>query len=232
MPAPLVTRRKKKRKRSLLLTYRWLLPVLAGVGMIAWLATGPQWSRNRISEPPDRLMPGYIADIHIVSGEFQRFYGRTLDDPGVTQAFQQASRHVRAHDYSTAIGLLEQVSKVAAVPAVFNNLGLVYAEVNDRARAINAFRQALARDANYKAVRSNLDRLTDLIALGTGPVSRELESNNTVSQANAIAPGKPVDGDIEAAVNDVDFFSVTTPLSPRSNCHRDHLPVQHPPARA
>jgi hypothetical protein len=110
---------------------------------------------------------------------------------------------------------LERVSKVAAVPVVFNNLGVLYAELNDKSRAIDAFREALARDADYKPVRVNLDRLKDVIALGAGPVSREVEPNDDMTLANIIAPGKAVEGEIEAAVNDVDFFRVTTPPPPR-----------------
>ena len=107
------------------------------------------------------------------------------------------------------------MSKVAAVPVVFNNLGVLYAELNDKSRAINAFREALARDLDYRPVRSNLDRMKDVMALGADPVSREVEPNNNMTVANIIAPGKPVEGEIEAAVNDVDFFRVTTPPAPR-----------------
>jgi hypothetical protein len=46
-------------------------------------------------------------------------------------------------------------------------------------------------------------------------VSREVESNNTIATANIIAPGKAVEGEIDAAVDDVDFFRVTTPPPPR-----------------
>jgi len=98
---------------------------------------------------------------------------------------------------------------------VFNNMGVLYAELNDKSRAVNAFREALARDLDYQPVRLNLDRLKDVMALGADPVSRELEPNNTPILANLMAPGKPVEGEIEAAVDDVDFFRITTPPAPR-----------------
>ena len=86
--------------------------------------------------------------------------------------------------------MLEQVAKVAAVPVVFNNLGVLYAEFNDRSRSINAFREALARDMDYQPVRLNLDRLKDVMALGADPVSREIESNNTRDSGQHHRPGK------------------------------------------
>ena len=88
------------------------------------------------------------------------------------------------------MGLLEQVSKVAAVPVVFNNLGRPVCELNDKSRAINAFREALARDMDYRPVRLNLDRMKDVMALGVDPVSHEVESNNSATLANIIMPGK------------------------------------------
>jgi hypothetical protein len=216
MAAPLVKRKKKKNQyRPLVRKYWWLVPVLACVGMIGWLATGPQWSRPRISPPTGRMMPGYIAGAQNITQEYQHFYGKPLNNAEVERAFEQAGQRMRAMDYSNAVGLLEQVSKVAAVPVVFNNLGVLYAELNDKSRAINAFRDALARDMDYKPVRLNLDRLKDVMALGADPVSREVESNDNMTLANIIAPGKAVEGEIEAAVNDVDFFRVTIPPAPR-----------------
>jgi tetratricopeptide (TPR) repeat protein len=215
MAATQVKRKRKKTKQSLVRRYWWLVPALVCVGMIGWLATGPQWSRPRISPPTGRMMPGYIANAQDMSQEYQHFYGKPLSNSEVERWFEQANQRVRANDYSNAVGLLEQVSKVAAVPVVFNNLGVLYAELNDKSRAINAFREALARNMDYRPVRVNLERLKDVMALGADPVSREVESNDSMASANIIATGKAVEGEIDAAINDVDFFRVTTPPAPR-----------------
>jgi hypothetical protein len=69
--------------------------------------------------------------------------GKPLSNAEIERAFEQADLRVRAKDYSNAVGLLEQVSKVAAVPVVFNDPGVLYAVLNDKSRAINAFREAL-----------------------------------------------------------------------------------------
>src|ERR1035438_2552588 len=215
MAAPTLNRKKKKkRRRSLVLKYWWLAPVLGCVAMIGWLATGPQWSRARIFMPGGKPIAGYAANPQKMTQEYRHFYGKPLNNPEIERAFVQAGQHVSVNDYTSAVGLLEQVSEVASVPVVFNNLGLLYAELNDKSRAISAFREALGRDMDYAAARSNLDRLKDVVALG-GAVTREVEPNNDTNQANIVALGKAVEGEIDAAVDDDDFFRVITPPAPR-----------------
>ena len=215
MASPSVRRRKKKSGPSLVRKYWWLVPVLACVGMIGWVATGPRWSRGLLRAPARQPITGYIAGASVMLQEYQHFYGKPLSNAEAELAFNQASQRVAAKDYSTAVGLLERVSRVAAVPIVFNNLGVLYAELNDKTRAITAFREALSRDTNYQTVRLNLERMRDIMAMGADPLTHELESNNSISVANLIAPDKPVDGEIEAAVGDEDYFRVTTPPAPR-----------------
>ena len=214
MAAPTLKRKKKKRRRSLVLKYWCLPPVLGCVAMIGWLATGPQWSRARILRPWGKPVAGYVADTRKLTQEYRNFYGKALNNAEIERGFEQASQRVSLNDYSTAVGLLEQVSKVASVPVVFNNLGVLYAALNDESRAINAFREALGRDMDYQAARWNLDRMKDVMTLG-GAVTREVEPNNDTNQANIIALGKAVEGEIDAAVDDDDFFRVTTPPAPR-----------------
>jgi hypothetical protein len=215
MAAPQIKRKKKKHGQSLIRKYWLLVPVLLGVGMIGWIATGPRWSRARINRPGRKTLVGYMADTQTMRQEYVHYYGKPLHNAEIEGGFDQASERMGAGDYSNALGLLEQVSKTAAVPVVFNNLGVLYAELNDRARSINAFREALARDIDYRPVRLNLARMKDVIALGADPVTHEVESNNSGTLANRITPGKAVEAEIAVAVDDVDYFRVTTPPAPR-----------------
>ena len=215
MAAPPIKRKKKKHSRSLVRKYWSLVPVLVGVGMIGWIATGPRWSRARIKRPGAKTIAGYVADTRKMTQEYVYYYGKPLNSPDIERGFDQANERLSDGDFSNAVGLLQQVSKVASVPVVFNNLGVLYVELNDKARAINAFREALARDIDYRPVRLNLERMKDVMALGVDPVTHEVESNNSATLANIIMPGKAVEADIEAGVGDVDYFRVTTPPAPR-----------------
>ena len=215
MAAPPIKRKKKKHSRSLVRKYWSLVPVLVGVGMIGWIATGPKWSRARIKRPGGKTIAGYVADTQKMTQEYVHYYGKPLNNSEIERGFDQANERLSDGDFSNAVGLLEQVSKVASVPVVFNNLGVLYVELNDKARAINAFREALARDIDYRAVRLNLERMKDVMALGVDPVTHEVESNNSATLGNIIMPGKTVEAEIEAGVGDVDYFRVTTPPAPR-----------------
>ena len=215
MAAPPIRRKTKRKSESRVRKYWWLVPVFGFVGMIGWVATGPRWTRAPLSTRVAKPIVGYVASTPIMTQEYAHFYGKPLNNPGIEQAFDQANQRVKGEDYVNAVELLEQVSKVAAVPVVFNNLGVLYAELYDTSKAINAFREALARDIDYPAVRSNLKRLKDVIALGADPVTREVEPNDNAALANTIAPGKAVEGEIDSAFNDVDYFRVTTPPAPR-----------------
>src|ERR1035441_10777362 len=73
MAAPTLKRKKKKRRRSLVLKYWCLPPVLGCVAMIAWLATGPQWSRARILRPWGKPVAGYVADTRKLTQEYRNF---------------------------------------------------------------------------------------------------------------------------------------------------------------
>jgi hypothetical protein len=210
-----VRRKKTKRSPSLAGKYWWVVPVLACVGLIGWVATGPRWSRPQIGTPDDKPISGYVASTQKLAEEYGHFYGQPLHNAAIEQGFAHANQRVSAKDYTGAVGLLGQVAKLAAVPVVFNDLGVLYAELNDTPRAIHAFREALTRDIDYPAVRLNLDRMKDVMAVSARPVTREVEPNNDVSLANTIALGKPVEGVIDAGVEDVDYFRITTPPAPR-----------------
>jgi tetratricopeptide (TPR) repeat protein len=217
MAAPEPVRKRKKTKRQSRLRKNWWLAlVLGGLVLVFWVATGPRWTRARIVlTPPRKPISGYLGSLATLQLEYARYYGGALESNEVKHDFELAGKRVAAKDYTSAAGLLEQVAKTAAVPQVYNNLGVLYVELEDKSRAINAFREALARDINYGPARTNLERMPDLMQLGAEPVTREVEPNNSITLANIIAPGRSTDGEIEAAVNDVDCFRVTTPPAPR-----------------
>jgi hypothetical protein len=207
---------KNNREASKVRRYWWLAPVLLVVAFIGWVATGPEWSRPRTGNPtvPD-LPPGYVSAYATVVQEYQRFEGHPLQDKELGGRFDSATQLMKQHDYGAAADALEEVAKKAAVPAVFNDLGLVYLALNDRGHAVNSFREALSRDIDYPQVRQNLERLKEIGFENATPLTQEIEPNNTLLLANIIAPDKVVEGEIMPAVGDIDCYKVTTPKAPR-----------------
>jgi len=163
---------------------------------------------------PDLLI-GYISDPAFVDREYQLYYGKPSENPIPTRNFQLAAKLARTRSYAKAADILESVSKQAAVPAVFNNLGLLYAELNDWQRAGSAFREALARDGKYPMVLANLERLKGFTADIAAPLTREVEPNNNRFTANLVTIGTPVEGEITPSTGDIDFFRCSFPPAPR-----------------
>ena len=203
-------RRVRTRRRPFLLRYGWV--ILAGTVVVA----AGLWFRALASSGRQaKALPGYISDTATLDQEYQRFHGKALGDTDVRQQFEKAAKLTGQGEYNGAILLLENISKKAAVPAVFNDMGLLYAQLDDRARAVVSFRDALARDFEYAPVRQNLYRLRGFTSNSADPVSEELEPNNNIQNANVIAVDKPVEAEISQLDDDMDVYKVTSPPAPR-----------------
>ena len=144
----------------------------------------------------------------------QQYQGKGIEDADVLRQWQEAAADVRNAQYADALARLEAAAQQAQVPVVFNNLGVLYAKLNDGPRAIQAFREALVRDSQYQPVRFNMNRLK-FLPNAADPVTHEIEPNGTLSLANVIGLGMPVEGEISAGLNDVDCYRLTSPPSPR-----------------
>ena len=202
---------RRTKKRSSLLSRFWWLGLVAlavAVGGASFVFRPRDLSRQQPVE-------GYVMDPGELAGEYARLQGKPLESPDAAHNFQQAAVLMLHRDFAGAAALLEQVAKAAPVPVVYNDLGVLYAELNDRARAVDAFRQALSRDASYGPVRANMQRLRGFTSDSTAPVTREIEPNNSPMLANFIALDSPVDAEIAAGTNDSDTFRVNSPPAPR-----------------
>jgi hypothetical protein len=199
---------RRHRRRPLLIRYWWAVPLVA----IAAIAPA-LW--NRLSNPHATTrdpLPGYIADDGKIEEEYLTFTGKPLD-PAAESEFDRATQLMRGGNYANAVMVLEATAKDIPVPAVFNDLGVLYGKLKDGSHAIKAFRDALARDHDYAPVRANLKRMN--MAGSLDPGETELEPNNDITHANAVWLDRPVQGTIAPGVGDVDSFWFTTPRPPR-----------------
>jgi tetratricopeptide (TPR) repeat protein len=204
---PTLVREKRKRSKYPL---HWYIIALfsAGAGIWAWIAL--------TSQKGPFVLPGYVTSAEVFEQEFLRFFGKSGHSADAEEKFQRAATAMTNRDFSGAAVLLEEASKQAAIPVVFNDLGVLYARVDDAARAVNAFREALARDDAYLATRQNLERLKGLAQANTAyPVTHEIEPNAPLAYANLISLGKSVDAEIAGNESDVDWYRLSAPVPPR-----------------
>ena len=109
---------------------------------------------------------------------------------------------------------MQGVVAAAPVPAVYNNLGVLYANVGDLLNAREAFRAALSRDPGYGPARANLAGLKFPGLAADQPVTQEVEPNNSPVQPNVIALGLRVAAAVENQ-GDKDCFRFQAPPRPR-----------------
>jgi hypothetical protein len=177
--------------------------VFVGYGMI-----GRHFAHAKLAHSG---VPGYLDNVVQLREEYLKFYGRPLVSAEIEARFSAARKSMMRRDYLGAAVQLDHLASEAAVPVVFNNLALMYANLNDRTRTANAFREALVRDSSHAAVRSNLQRLK---CEACGLLARETEPNNLPADANLIPIDTPVDADLNDPP-DVDWFKCVTPPTPR-----------------
>jgi hypothetical protein len=170
------------------------------------------------SRPHRGPVPGYEERVEVLQREYQDFYGKLMSDPGAERLFEDAAREVAGRRYGPAIGLLRDAVREAALPVIFNDLGILLAETGDRTQAAIAFQEALARDPRDTLAQSNATRLGFSVEM-TRPVTTEVEPNNSSINANLLALGKDVSA--EMGSGDSDFFRFIVPPVPR-----DHIAIE------
>jgi tetratricopeptide (TPR) repeat protein len=214
-PGPHGRRRvRRHRHRPLLVRFWWVVPVVVFVAMAPWI-----WNLLSIPRFKRDPLPGYITDPAKLEEEYLQFTGKPLEDAAATQQFEQATSFMLLGNYSNAVILLESTSRQAAVPVVFNNLGVLYRKLKDGPHAIKAFRDALARNHEYQPVRANLKNMN--LGEAAEPSPNEVEPNNSNEEANVVWLDKPLDAIISPSLGDVDCYWFTTLRPPR-----DRIAVQ------
>jgi hypothetical protein len=207
-PVPDLVRKRARRhrRRPLVVRYWWVIPIALGVAAIPVV-----WTLFTARATHDPLA-GYVTDEAKIEEEYLTFSGKTLD-AAVAAQFDRATELMRSGNYANAAIVMEAASKDIPVPAVFNNLGVLYARLKDGAHAVRAFRDALARDHDYALVRVNAKKLN--VTETMEPSASELEPNNDNTQANALWLERPLQASITPSLGDVDCFWFITPRPPR-----------------
>jgi hypothetical protein len=197
---------RRHRRRPFLVRYAWLVPLVGAAILVPLL-----WNwlfHTRAARDP---LPGYITNPSKVEEEYLTYMGKPLE-PAVEHEFDRATELMLAGNYGNAVVVLDAASKQIPVPAVFNDLGVLYRRLKDGPQAIRAFRDALARDHDYEPVRANLKAM-NMGALDPG--DSEVEPNNTIQEANPLWMDRPLQGIISPSIGDVDCYWFTTPRPPR-----------------
>lgn len=146
-----------------------------------------------------------IIDNSRIGGDLYFVTNVQIEDPAMRAQFDQAIVLAGAGQYAEAKALFEQMAPGARSAAVYNNLAVVNAVLEDDAAALQSAQQALQLDPANEAVRENLNVLARLV--------KEQTANNNILSAAPIELGANVESRL--AEKDNDFFTFTAPPGPR-----------------
>ena len=195
-----------------LFPFVFLVLIVGGVFLTVRWAVG---LRVRPSADLAQPITGYVSNISVLRSEYVHYYGREIEEARIENQFRRAAGLTTERNYPGAASMLEMVSHGAALPVVYADLGIVYSQLGDTARAVDAFREALARDLNYAPARQFLHTTRSITPSAADPYIRELEPNNEASTANLVGLGTAVSAEIQGGGGDIDYFRVISPAAPR-----------------
>jgi len=125
--------------------------------------------------------PVFIGNITVIESQYLQFLGA----PPTVEVKQQIAQALELANNQQNERALEAFSKIPVdmrVPALWNDLGVVFERLNDLTSARAAYLAALAKDPGFTLAKSNLTRLESAAA----PVAAgSAKSANTVAAASA-----------------------------------------------
>ena len=101
--------------------------------------------------------PVFIGNITVIENQYLQFYGvpPTVE---VKQQLVQAIELANNQQYERALEVFLKVPADKRVPALWNDLGVVFERLNDVANARAAYQAALAKDPGFTLAKSNRNR--------------------------------------------------------------------------
>jgi tetratricopeptide (TPR) repeat protein len=133
--------------------------------------------------------PVFIGNITYIENQYQQLNSAPLAAE-LRQHIEQAIALASQQQFDRALEAFSKVPADARVPAVWNDLGVVYEKLNEPARARAAYQAALARDPAFAQAKSNLARLEKAAAPAAAEAATGTATAASASDVNLLAPGE------------------------------------------
>ncbi len=101
----------------------------------------------------------HFANAQFILNQYQRIEGKPLEDEALKRVIEQSLDLIKGGLYQEALPLLKKIAKQVKVPAVYNNLGGLFAITKSYDHACEAYSKAIAEDAEYQPVHMNFGLL-------------------------------------------------------------------------
>ena len=119
-----------------------------------------------------------VINVAIILEEYEKYQGKPLLDNELKGQIDRAVAAATEGKHRESIQLLEKIAAKAPVPAIFTNLGVEYAKLNDVDGARTAFAKAIDKDPRYEPARVNRELLEKSLKK-----AEETSSDSTTTQA-------------------------------------------------
>jgi hypothetical protein len=133
--------------------------------------------------------PVFIGNITVVENQYLQFYGAP-PPVDVKQLVAQAIELANNQQNDRAIEAFNKIPADMRVPALWNDLGVVFERLNDVTSARAAYQAALAKDPGFTPAKNNLARLesaTVPVAVGSAKSASTVAANSG-NDINLLAP--------------------------------------------
>lgn len=97
----------------------------------------------------------HFSDVKVIVNQYESMTGTPLEDEAIRDDIARATELTRNGDYLFAIPILEQIAEKAPLPAVYDNLGALYALTGDQ-RARQAYGKAIEHDPEFAPAQVNM----------------------------------------------------------------------------
>jgi hypothetical protein len=160
---------------------RWRGPVIiatAAVAALVALALTFSAFNSPQSISGDTVNAMTVNNVSIILKEYEKYQGKPLVDEQLKEQIDRAVAAATEGKHHESIQLLERIAARVPVPAIFTNLGVEYAKLNDLDRARAAFAKAIDKDPSYEPARVNAELLETSLK-----TAKETSSDSTTTQA-------------------------------------------------
>ena len=138
----------------------------------------------------------FVTNVAVIAQQYEAQTGRPLDDD-LKRQIEQAVSAALKNDHGESIRLFEQIAASVPVPAVYNNLGIEYKQVQNVAASEKAFEQAKSAEAKTGAAKNPPLTAADLRApVVSGPGIRPESSSVPAMVIEPLSPPYVAPGEI------------------------------------
>jgi hypothetical protein len=186
--------------------YWWVVPVAVPI-VIALIAIVPQLRKasggsgggTTITGDHNTIISGntFIPNVNVFAQQYEKQTGRPLGDD-LRKQIEAAVAAAQQNNHAESIRLLEQVAKAAPIPAIYNNLGVEYAQTKNAEASQRAFQMSKEKLAALTSPGTNAGKLPDSAvkapAVSGAAIRTEASSIPAMTIDPISAPYEPPDG--------------------------------------